>query len=153
MRVLISKILLPSLANVGMIGLVRPAPPPAALAPPGSAISSESDEAFSGLSSASSLLSVEPSSLASAVSPGVATDVDAVFCCVVVVCGVFFVGAEVADHCARPALCPSGRCLPLEKSSWYSLTIPDSPGLGPGFFLRERNTFKEPIGVDQALLF
>ncbi len=36
-RVLISKILLPSLVNVGMMGLVQPALTPAAAAPPGSA--------------------------------------------------------------------------------------------------------------------
>ncbi len=40
-----------------------------------------------------------------------------------------------------------------EKKKGYSLTIPDSPGPGPGFVLRERNTLKEPIGVDRALLF
>ena len=51
-RELISKILLPSPANVGMMGVERPAPPPAVAAPPGSAISSESKEASSILSSA-----------------------------------------------------------------------------------------------------
>ncbi len=35
----------------------------------------------------------------------------------------------------------------------YSLTKTDSPGPGPGFFLRERNSLKKPIGVDLALVF
>ncbi len=60
-RVLIFKILLPSPANVGMIGLVRPAPQPAATAP----LSSESEEASSiSLSASSSELSSVSSSSA-----------------------------------------------------------------------------------------
>ncbi len=56
-RVLFSKILLPLPGNVSMMGLVRPAPVPAAVAPPGSTISSESEKVSSMSSSVESLSS------------------------------------------------------------------------------------------------
>ncbi len=110
-RVLILKILLPSPAKVGMMGFVRPAPAPAAVAALGSAISSESEEVL--LTSSS----VSLSELFSAPSSSALSSADS---SLVPALSFFSCWSGGSGSLCPPALCPSGHCLPSGKSSSFT---------------------------------